>query len=69
MVSNVDTSDDDELEVEEGSQTELDFHVNMPVVGRYAYVILDMRHIDNAKPFMPDYNSMQVPVYGCCCPV
>ena len=62
MVSNVDIEDDDNTEVEELSQTELESHANMPVVGRHAYVIPETGHIADVKPFIPDYNYMQVPI-------
>jgi hypothetical protein len=37
LVSDVDVADDNMMDVEEASRTELDSHANMPVVGRHAY--------------------------------
>ena len=34
----------------------------MPVVGRNAYVISDTDRIAGVNPFMPDYESMQIPI-------
>ena len=36
------------------SQTELESHANMPVVGRHAYVISDTGLISDLNPFTPD---------------
>jgi hypothetical protein len=62
MASDVDDVDDDCMEAGESSQTELDSHANMPVVGRHAYVISDTGQIADVNPFTPDYDSMQVPI-------
>jgi hypothetical protein len=55
MVSEVDAVDDDHMEVKESSQSELDSHANMPVVGRHAYVISDTGRIADVNHFTPDY--------------
>jgi hypothetical protein len=45
------------------SQTELDSHANMPVVGRHFYVISDTGEIADVSPlFTPDYSSMKIRV-------
>ena len=52
---------------------ELDTYVNMPVVGRYLYVISDTGQIADVNPFTPDYQSMKIPIvyaaiqYNCPC--
>ena len=38
----------------EDSQTELDSHANMPVVGHREYVISDTGRIADVNPFTPD---------------
>ena len=42
------------------SRTELDSHANMPVVGKYAYVIADTGKTVDVNPFTPDYDPIQV---------
>jgi hypothetical protein len=61
MVSDVDV-EDDSMDTEESSQTKLDSHANMSVVGQHVNVILDMGRIADVNPFIPDYSSMQVPI-------
>jgi hypothetical protein len=50
------------VKTEEQSQTELDSHANMAVVGRHAFIISDSGRIADVNPFTPDYKSMQVPI-------
>ena len=54
-------SDDNEGE-ESMSRMDLDSHANMAVVGRHAYILLDMGRTAEVSLFMPDYKSMQVPI-------
>jgi hypothetical protein len=61
MASNVDVVEDGMGE-EELSQTELDSHANMPVVGRHAHILSDTGQIADVNPFTPGYDSMQVPI-------
>ena len=39
---------------DEDSQTELDSHANMPVVGRHTYAISDTGRIADVNPFTPE---------------
>jgi hypothetical protein len=73
MVSTVDISEENDLEQQESSRSELDSHANMPVVGRNAYIISDTGRIADVNPFTPDYDSMQISIvdaavrYDCPC--
>ena len=53
---------DESMDVGIESQTELDSHANMPVVGRNAYVLSDLGQKVDVSPFTPDYKSMQISV-------
>ena len=52
--------DDSDNEAESISQTELDSHANMPVVGSNACVIANTGKQVEVHPFTPDYQSMSV---------
>ena len=41
---------------------ELDSHVNMPVVGKHAYIIAETGMKVDVSPFMPDYQPLMVPL-------
>ena len=43
-------------------QTELDSHVNMPVVGCNAYVFSDSGQTASVSPYNPDYPSNEIPI-------
>jgi hypothetical protein len=62
LVSDVDVADDNMMDVEEASRTELDSHANMPVVGRHVYIISHTGRVAEVNPFIPDYDSMEVPI-------
>ena len=49
-----------EINVE--SRTELDSHANMPVVGKYAYIIAKTGKKVDVAPFTPDYKPLTVPL-------
>ena len=50
LIADVDFTDDgDTIYI-----TELDSYANIPVVGKYAYVISDTRQIDDVNTFTPD---------------
>jgi hypothetical protein len=51
---------DDEENVTTSSQTELDSHANMPVVGRQAFIISDTWRTTDVKAYSPDYESMEL---------
>ena len=53
---------DESMDVGIESQTELDSHANMPVVGRNAYVLSDLGQKVDVSPFTTDYKSMQISV-------
>ena len=60
-------STDDEWEgwdgtTKEMSRTELDTHVNMPVVGLECYVISDTGKTAKVFPYRPDYESKEIPI-------
>jgi hypothetical protein len=61
MVSALDVSEENDG-MEESSRTELDFHANMPVVGRNAYIISDTGRVADVNPFTPDYDSKMIPI-------
>ena len=42
--------------------TELDSHVNMPVVGKHAYIIAETGKKVDMSPFTPDYKPLTVPL-------
>ena len=44
------------------SCTELDSHVNMPVVGKHAYIIAKTGKKADVSPFTPDYQPLMVPL-------
>jgi hypothetical protein len=54
LVSDVDVADDNTIDVEETSRTELDSHANMPVVGRHTYIISHTGRVAEVNPFTPD---------------
>ena len=41
---------------------ELDSHVNMPVVGKHAYIIAETGMKVDVSPFMPYYQPLMVPL-------
>ena len=41
---------------------ELNNHANMPVVGKYAYIIAKTGKKVNVSPFTPDYQPLTVPL-------
>ena len=43
-----------------GSRTELDSHANMPVAGRYSFVLAESGKTIDVNPFTPDYKPLQV---------
>ena len=47
---------------DQGSRTELDSHANMPVVGRYAYIIAEVGKSVEVSPFSPEYEPINVPM-------
>ena len=49
-----------EMNVE--SRMELDSHMNMPVVGKHAYIIAETGKKVNVSPFTPDYQPLMVPL-------
>ena len=59
----VTTDHKDEMSINEenlgGTRTELDSHVNMPVVGQHAYIINFSGQKVNMRPFTPQYKSME----------
>jgi hypothetical protein len=60
-VAKVEADDEDGMDDDdEGSRTELDSHVNMPAVGRHAYIISDTGRMADVSSFTPDYASMQL---------
>ncbi len=59
-IADVEVDGEDNMDVDEGSRTELDSHTNMPVVGRNAYIISDTGRVADVSPFTPDYASMQI---------
>jgi hypothetical protein len=59
-IADVEVDGEDNMDVDEGSRTELDSHANMPVVGRNAYIISDTGRVADVSPFTPDYASMQI---------
>ena len=54
--------DGSDTDTREESLTELDYHANMPVVGRHTHVILDTVRIAEANPFTLGYEAMQIPI-------
>ena len=44
---------------QDGSRTELDSHVNMPVVGKNVYILAKMGKTVEVNPFTPDYEAME----------
>jgi hypothetical protein len=57
---------DEDMEGEQSSRTELDSHANMPMVGRHAFIILDTGRGAGLKAFTPDFEPMRLLVYVCC---
>ena len=49
-----------EMNVE--SCMELDSHMNMPVIGKHAYIIAETGKKVNVSPFTPDYQPLMVPL-------
>ena len=58
-VSDVEVDKEDGIHVEEGSSTGLDPHTNIPLLGRHAYLLLDIGGVAYVSPFTPDYASIQ----------
>lgn len=44
------------------SQTELDSHANMPVVGRHCYIINDTGKTADVNAFAPDIKALKIPI-------
>ena len=42
------------------SRTELDSHANMPVVGRYSFVLAESGKTVDVNPFTPDHKPLHV---------
>jgi hypothetical protein len=61
-ISEINGNEDTEQDVREDSRTELDSHANMPVVGKFAYVISNTGRIADVKAYTPDYDTMQIPI-------
>ena len=51
-----------DIETDGQSQTELDSHANMPVVGREALVVEQSGRTVEVSPFTPDYKPIKVEV-------
>ena len=51
-----------EMETRVESHTELDSHVNMPVVGKHAYIIAETGKKVDVSPFTPDYELLTIPL-------
>ena len=47
-------------DVNESSQTELDSHANMPVIGMNAYILSKIGETVDVAPFTPDYKPISV---------
>ena len=47
-------------EMDESSRTELDSHVNMPVIGKNAYILSIIGETVDVAPFTPDYKPIRV---------
>ena len=63
MAADVEVEEDTRMEeTEELSRTELDSHANMPVVGRYAYIISNSGKTAEVNAFTPDVESMKIPI-------
>jgi hypothetical protein len=61
LVSGTDGTEEDEenaSNTKEDSRTELDSHANMPVVGKYSYIISDTGRVADVKAYTPDYDSL-----------
>ena len=58
----VEVYDGADNEMKEESRTEIDSHVNMTVVGRHVYKILDTIWIAEVNPFTPYYEAIQIPI-------
>ena len=50
------------IEMNEESRTELDTHANIPVLGKYAYIIAETGKKVDVSPFTPDYRPLTVPL-------
>ena len=62
-VSNTNGDDDsDDRTNSDDSRTELDSHMNMPVVGRHYYIISETGKVADVKAFSPDHKTMQIPI-------
>ena len=47
-------------EMDESSRTELDSHVNMPVIGKNAYILSIIGETVDVAQFTPDYRPIRV---------
>jgi hypothetical protein len=54
LVSDVDAADNNTIDVDESSRTELDSHANLSVVGRHSYIISHTGRVAEVNPFTPD---------------
>jgi hypothetical protein len=61
-ISEINGNEDLNQDMREDSRTELDSHANMPVVGKFAYIISNTGRIADVKAYSPDYDSMQIPI-------
>ena len=59
FATNATNEEDEHLEEEEDSRTELDSHANMVVVGRNAVVIQESGDTVDVRPFSPDYQALK----------
>ena len=46
----------------DASRTELDSHANMPVVGKYCYIINDTGKEADVNAFTPDHMALRIPI-------
>jgi hypothetical protein len=60
----IDAEDDDCVSDDNNGKLrmKLDFHANMPVVGKHAYVVSQSGWTTKVSPFTPDSELMKIPV-------
>jgi hypothetical protein len=61
-ISELNGDEDPDQDMREDSRTELDSHANMPVVGKFAFIISNTGRIADVKAYTPDYDTMQIPI-------
>jgi hypothetical protein len=61
-ISEINGNEDPDQDTREDSRTELDSHANMPVVGKFAFIISNTGRIADVKAYAPDYDTMQIPI-------